>query len=74
MAGEQGALWWGHADKPDAELRERFGDTHEAAVAGERSSWASTPSGLVASVLVHDQLSRNLHRGTARAFALDETA
>lgn len=70
----QAKLWWGHADATDEELRERFGEVHRAAAAGERDGWADTTSGRVALVLVLDQLSRNLHRGTPGAFAQDAAA
>lgn len=73
-AGKKLALWWGSNPDTDAELRERFGATHEAAAAGQLDGWAATPEGRVALVLVLDQLSRNLHRGTPRAFAQDPAA
>jgi uncharacterized protein (DUF924 family) len=67
-------LWWGRSEATDVELRERFAATHEAARRGELDGWAATPAGRVALVVVLDQLSRNLHRGTPRAFALDAAA
>ncbi len=73
-AAKQLAFWWGSNPATDAELRERFGATHEAACAGELDGWAATPEGRVALVLVLDQLSRNLHRGTPGAFAQDPAA
>jgi uncharacterized protein (DUF924 family) len=73
-AGKKMPLWWGHADATDAELRERFGAVHEQASTGGLDGWAATPEGRVALVVVLDQLSRNLHRGTARAFAQDPAA
>lgn len=72
--GRQSALWWGHDEQTDQRLRERFGATHEAAADGQLHAWTQTPAGQVALVLVLDQLSRNLHRGTPRAFALDPVA
>lgn len=73
-AQHKAALWWGRSEATDAELRERFGATHEAASAGHLDGWAATPAGRVALVVVLDQLSRNLHRGTPRAFAHDPAA
>jgi len=58
----------------DAELRDRFGATHEAAVAGRLDDWATTPRGALALVIVLDQFSRNLFRDDARAFAADPRA
>lgn len=70
----QGALWWGHGEQTDQEVRERFGSTHAAAASGRLSAWAKTPPGRLALVLVLDQVSRNLHRGTPQAFAQDPAA
>lgn len=73
-AGRQAGLWWGRSDQTDRELRERFGAAHAAAGRGELDGWAATPEGRVALVIVLDQLSRNLDRGTPRAFVHDEAA
>jgi len=58
----------------DALLRERFGALHEAVAAGERPAWRETPRGRLATIVVLDQLSRNLHRDTARMFENDAEA
>jgi uncharacterized protein (DUF924 family) len=73
-------LWFGGAGDParqaatDAELATRFGAAAQAAAAGEYASWASSPRRSLALVLLLDQLPRNLHRGTATAFAQDRAA
>lgn len=43
-------------------------------VAGKLDDWAATPAGALALIIVLDQFSRNLGRGTAQAFAGDERA
>lgn len=58
----------------DDELRRRFGALHAAVLRGEHDDWCATPRGVLAYVLVLDQLSRNLHRGDPRAFAGDARA
>jgi len=68
------ARWWKKDDAFDAELRQRFGALHAQAVAGELDTWAASPRGRVALVILLDQLSRNLYRGDARAFAQDARA
>jgi uncharacterized protein (DUF924 family) len=55
-------------------LRERFGGLLEAAGQGALDAWAHTPLGALALVLLLDQFSRNIHRGTAHAFATDDHA
>ena len=58
----------------DAEIRTRFGETHQAAARGELTAWRDTPEGRLAEVIVLDQFSRNLFRNDARAFATDGMA
>ena len=58
----------------DAACRARFGTVLEAARTGALDSWAETPRGTLALVIVLDQLSRNIHRGTPDAFAADTRA
>lgn len=67
-------LWFGRDDTIDALLRDRFGDWLERAIAGELDHWADSDRGLVALVILLDQFSRNIHRGSARAFAADPKA
>jgi uncharacterized protein (DUF924 family) len=58
----------------DAEIRERFGALHEALERGEHEAWLDSPRGALAYVIVLDQFSRNMFRGTARSFASDARA
>lgn len=72
---EVGASRWFTPDPAlDAIVRERFGSVHARAVAGELSHWRRSATGRLAEVIVLDQFSRNLHRGTAAAFAADGMA
>lgn len=68
-------LWWfrGGPDV-DREIRERFATLHERASRGELDAWAETPRGRLALVVVLDQFSRNLHRGSPASFAQDAAA
>ena len=72
-------LWFGNVDPGcqqafDHELASRFGEAARAAAAGEHAGWAASPRRALALVLLLDQLPRNLHRGTAAAFAQDRAA
>jgi uncharacterized protein (DUF924 family) len=58
----------------DATIRERFGATWEAARLCELWTWRSTARGRLAEILVLDQFSRNIHRGSPLAFAQDAQA
>lgn len=66
--------WFTKDDAFDAELRRRFEPTQRAAARGELDAWAATHDGALALVLLLDQLPRNLHRGSADAFATDGKA
>lgn len=61
-------------DATDALIRARFGATWEAARQCELWGWRSTPQGRLAEILVLDQFSRNIHRGSPLAFAQDAQA
>jgi uncharacterized protein (DUF924 family) len=64
--------WFG--DTHDEEIRERLGDLARRAAEGELAAWADSPRRRLALILLLDQVPRNLHRGTALAFAQDEQA
>lgn len=66
--------WFKQSEDFDALCRERFLPTLLAAARGECWAWRSTPAGRCAELIVLDQLSRNLFRGDARAFAQDAMA
>jgi uncharacterized protein (DUF924 family) len=66
--------WFMGGDAFDREIAERFGALHAQALRGELDAWADTARGRLALVIVLDQFSRNLHRGSARAFAQDKKA
>ena len=66
---------WFQADPAfDRLCRERFGDLHRRAARGDLDAWQETPRGALALVIVLDQFSRNIHRGTSAAFACDAKA
>ncbi|HEY8039450.1 MAG TPA: DUF924 family protein [Polyangiaceae bacterium] len=68
------ARWWRKDPAFDAELRDRFLALHGALERGEHEDWLETARGTLAYVVVLDQLSRNMFRGTARMFASDARA
>ena len=66
--------WFARSEAFDARLREALGPLHARAARGELDGWASTPRGALALILLLDQAPRNLHRGSANAFACDAQA
>ena len=67
-------LWWSGGAEIDDDIRHRFGSTVQAAMSGELDHWAEAPRGSLALVILLDQFTRNLGRGTAQAFAGDPHA
>ena len=75
-------FWFGLPDeahftkdaKLDAVIKSRFGDALEEAKAGGLDGWLKTPRGALAMVILLDQFSRNIHRGSAETFAGDAKA
>jgi len=66
--------WFTKDEAFDRALREQFEATLEAAARGELASWKSTPRGKVALIILLDQLSRNMFRGSPRSFTQDALA
>lgn len=66
--------WWQVDPAFDALIATRFGALLEQAARCELHAWRDTPQGRLAEVIVLDQCSRNIHRGTPLAFAQDPLA
>jgi uncharacterized protein (DUF924 family) len=67
--------WWFQGGPAvDREISERFGGVLEEARRGELDSWAETPRGRLALIVVLDQFSRNIYRGSSLSYAQDEKA
>jgi uncharacterized protein (DUF924 family) len=65
--------WWFRGGA-DSEIIKRFPPLLERAVRGEFDSWSQSPRSRLALIIVLDQFSRTIHRGTAQAFAQDPKA
>lgn len=63
--------WYGRDATFDAALAEQFSSTHSSVARGEAWGWRQTPQGRLAEIVVLDQFSRQLHRGSPLAFAQD---
>ena len=58
----------------DEDIRRRFGTLLGRAERGELDSWADGPRRRLSLILLLDQFTRNIHRGTSRAFENDAAA
>jgi uncharacterized protein (DUF924 family) len=66
---------WFRKDRAfDLAFKERFLAAHFAAAAREYDTWANSPEGLLALLILLDQFPRNAFRGTAHMFATDALA
>ena len=70
--GRERPEWFRKNEAFDAEIRERFGAAVEAALTG--FSGDAPDAELMAYILLLDQFTRNIFRGTPRAFAGDAQA
>lgn len=66
--------WFQASAALDEEIRLRFGSSVALALAGELRPWESQREGRLALVILLDQFTRNIFRGTARAFQGDQQA
>ncbi|MGH6892909.1 MAG: DUF924 family protein, partial [Dongiaceae bacterium] len=67
-------LWFEKNAAFDEEIRERFEPLVHEAQLGALDAWRSSPDGWLALLILLDQFSRNLYRGTAKAFLGDSSA
>ncbi|MEP3345918.1 MAG: DUF924 family protein [Litoreibacter sp.] len=72
---EQGPKgWFTGGEALDAEIRDRFEPLWQQAMQGGLREWLTDPSGALAYIILTDQFSRNMFRGTRAAFASDRLA
>ncbi len=67
-------LWYAKSNDFDDEIRERFYETWEAGRQGLLYKWRATFEGRLAEIIVLDQFSRNLHRGSSLSYTQDDMA
>ncbi|PSB58637.1 DUF924 family protein [Chamaesiphon polymorphus] len=65
--------WWFRGGG-DAEIVARFSPLLERAIRGELDDWDREPRSRLSLILILDQFSRTIYRGTDRSFAQDEKA
>ena len=73
---DMGLKDWFFSKKPglDALIRKKFLKTYWAVVRGETAEWRKTPRGRLAEIIVLDQFSRNMFRGTPEMYRYDPLA
>ncbi len=66
--------WWKSDPDFDALITQRFGALHAEASRQGLPHWRQSVQGRLAEIVVLDQFSRNIHRGSPAAFACDALA
>jgi len=66
--------WFAKSPELDAEIERRFEPVRMAVLRSGAKEWRDTPEHLLAAIILLDQFSRNVHRGSAKAFAGDALA
>lgn len=66
--------WFAKTDALDREIGDLFEALRVAVLESKAAGWRDDPRTLLAAVILLDQFSRNVHRGTAEAFAADPLA
>lgn len=66
--------WFRGSSSTDDEIRELFGPLRDHVLATRAEGWRDDPQTMLAAIILLDQFSRNIHRGTARAFEADPLA
>ncbi|MDH5737887.1 MAG: DUF924 domain-containing protein [Gammaproteobacteria bacterium] len=74
MAAGRSRFWYGSDEAVDQHMRRLFGETLDRAESGMLDNWILAPRSALALVLLLDQFSRNLYRGTPDAFRNDPRA
>ncbi|MDO6562185.1 DUF924 family protein [Amphritea sp. 1_MG-2023] len=68
------SLWWFGDEAIDRQLEELFGYRVRQALRGQLDDWAGQPRGRLALIILLDQFTRSIYRGSAEAFSGDDKA
>ena len=66
--------WYSSDDSLDGLIERKFKETLQYILTGGHSLWLTYPSGALAYIIVLDQFSRNIFRGSKSSFAADRAA
>lgn len=66
--------WYTVSDALDSKIKMRFGELWYEAISGKLDAWQTTAKGCLALLILTDQFSRNMFRGTGQAFSSDRFA
>jgi len=67
-------LWFNSTPVFDVELKDRFESVYIAGCQSQLSDWEDEPEGILALIILFDQLPLNMYRGDARSFEMEQRA
>lgn len=67
-------LWFGENEQLKLNMLDVFKKEYDEAISGQLSSWAESPRGRLALIILLDQFSRSLYRNSPKAFEFDQQA
>ncbi len=67
-------MWFAKSDDIDRYIKNNFEDDLNHAVEGKLKFWEDSPKGRLALIILLDQFSRNIYRGTPKSFMQDPLA
>lgn len=73
-SSEHRRMWYSSSAETDALISARFKDILLDAALGQYQDWQKSSQGRLALIILFDQMSRNIFRGSAEAFAFDQRA
>lgn len=71
---DRNSLWFGSSAQTDQLCADQFGTLVDQATHGGLIDWPEQDPGLIALILLLDQMTRNIYRGTPDAFSGDDRA
>ena len=72
--GRKFNMWFKNGAAYDHEISVNFGVDYAMAISGKLNHWVSSSRGRLALIIILDQFSRHIHRGSAMSFAQDTKA
>jgi uncharacterized protein (DUF924 family) len=71
---ERSRFWFKGDSSTDADIKAKFAGLVQRAREGKLKEWEDSPEGCLALILLHDQFSRHIYRGSPEAFTHDTQA
>ncbi len=71
---DRARIWFAENEQIDEEVKQKFASDLSSATEGHYADWQDSVRGQLALIIIFDQFTRHIHRGTPLAFAGDKQA